>query len=160
MNEVEEKSEKRNKKGIIYLSTLPKTMNVVKLREIMENFGGVGRIFLQPEKTSISSFTNIFRVHILNVFDFFIHSVSAKKNKPSKSFTEGWVEFEKKRVAKEVARGLNNKKIECRKRSELYDFIWNVKYLSRYVSDLLSVEIESRESGIYEVTAYLIIQQV
>mgnify|MGYP000869500098 CR=1 FL=1 len=45
---------KQNKKGIIYLSTLPKTMNVTRLREIMENFGEVGRIFLQPQKTGRS----------------------------------------------------------------------------------------------------------
>lgn len=98
---------KQNKKGIIYLSALPKFMNVTRLREIMENFGKVGRIFLQPQRT-------------------------AKKKKPAKHFTEGWVEFEKKRVAKEVARGLNNRKIQSKKRSELYDFIWNIKYLSRF----------------------------
>lgn len=42
---------KQNKKGIIYLSALPKFMNVTRLREIMENFGKVGRIFLQPQRT-------------------------------------------------------------------------------------------------------------
>lgn len=44
--------DKKNKKGIIYLSTLPKNMNVTKLREIMENFGQVGRIYLQPQSIS------------------------------------------------------------------------------------------------------------
>ncbi|XP_065206850.1 uncharacterized protein LOC135836141 [Planococcus citri] len=99
---------KKNKKGIVYLSTLPINMNVTKLREIMENFGQVGRIYLQPQFNK------------------------KKEKKPAKQFSEGWVEFEKKRVAKEVARGLNNKKIESRKKSRLYDYIWNIKYLSKF----------------------------
>ncbi|KAK7604098.1 hypothetical protein V9T40_004371 [Parthenolecanium corni] len=98
----------KNKKGIIYLSSLPKYLNVTKLRELMENFGEVGRIFLQPQ------------------------NLPNNKKKPSKHFTEGWVEFEKKRVAKEVAAGLNGKQIECRKRSKYFDFIWSVKYLSKF----------------------------
>lgn len=54
-----------------------------------------------------------------------------KKRKPSKHFTEGWIEFKKKRIAKQVAALLNNKQIGGRKRSKFYDFIWNIKYLPR-----------------------------
>lgn len=39
---------KIKKKGIIYLSTIPPYMNVAKIREIFSQFGGVGRIYLQP----------------------------------------------------------------------------------------------------------------
>lgn len=62
--------------------------------------------------------------------NFFI-STEGQEKKIAKQFSEGWVEFEKKRVAKEVARGLNNKKIESRKKSRLYDHLWNIKYLSK-----------------------------
>lgn len=40
---------KIRKKGIIYISSIPKHMNVAICREMMEHFGEVGRIFLQPD---------------------------------------------------------------------------------------------------------------
>lgn len=44
-----EQKEKIRKKGIIYISSIPKHMNVAICRELMERFGEVGRIFLQPD---------------------------------------------------------------------------------------------------------------
>lgn len=49
----------------------------------------------------------------------------------AKSFTEGWVEFEKKKVGKYVASVLNNRQISTRKKSKFYDIVWNIKYLPR-----------------------------
>lgn len=40
---------KKRKKGIIYISSIPKHMNVAICREFMEAFGEVGRLFLQPD---------------------------------------------------------------------------------------------------------------
>jgi len=96
------------KKGIIYLSTIPPFMNVTKITEIMSQYGEVGRVFLQPAKSKKPG------------------------KKPAKHFTEGWVEFLSKRVAKEVAASLNNNKIGGRKKSRFYDYIWNIKYLPRF----------------------------
>lgn len=42
------------------------------------------------------------------------------------------MEFEKKKVAKEVALKLNNTKIGTRKKSRYYDMIWNIKYIPRF----------------------------
>lgn len=41
---------KKKKTGIIYISTIPKHMNVTILRELLEPYGDVGRIYLQPER--------------------------------------------------------------------------------------------------------------
>lgn len=41
---------KKRKKGIIYISNIPKHMNVTRLREILGEFGKIGRVYLQPEK--------------------------------------------------------------------------------------------------------------
>lgn len=41
---------KKRKKGIIYVSNIPKHMNVTRLREILGEFGKIGRVYLQPEK--------------------------------------------------------------------------------------------------------------
>lgn len=53
------------------------------------------------------------------------------KKKRKKYFTEGWVEFESKKVAKFVAATLNNTQISARKKSRFYDVMWNIKYLPR-----------------------------
>lgn len=43
---------KTGKKGIIYISQIPKHMNVTLIRELFENFGEVGRVYLQPDNKS------------------------------------------------------------------------------------------------------------
>ncbi|XP_034252838.1 activator of basal transcription 1-like [Thrips palmi] len=103
---------KKEKRGIIYLSTIPKFMNVTKVREIFGEYGEIDRVFLQPEEQHGQK--------------------NKRKKKPAKHFTEGWVEFKKKKVAKLVAAHLNNKQIGGRKRSKFYDHIWNIKYLPRF----------------------------
>lgn len=54
-----------------------------------------------------------------------------KKKKAIHRFTEGWIEFESKKVAKYVAKMLNNTQISTRKKSKFYDVMWNIKYLPR-----------------------------
>ncbi|KAH8387496.1 hypothetical protein KR093_007318 [Drosophila rubida] len=107
---------KKRKKGIIYISNIPKHMNVTRMREILSDFGKVGRIYLQPEKQPGGG-------------------DKAKKNKRKKyniHFTEGWVEFESKRIAKQIVPLLNNKQISTRKKSQFYDSLWSMKYLPRF----------------------------
>lgn len=41
------KPEKKKKRGIIYLSTIPRYMNVTKIREIFSAYGEIGRVYLQ-----------------------------------------------------------------------------------------------------------------
>ncbi|XP_076246648.1 activator of basal transcription 1 [Calliopsis andreniformis] len=107
---------KKRKRGIVYLSSIPKYMNIAKIRELFSVYGTVGRIYLQLEENESK------------------HGEKLKKRKQgcSKSFTEGWVEFESKKVAKYVASTLNNTQISTRKKSKFYDVIWNVKYLPRF----------------------------
>lgn len=54
------------------------------------------------------------------------------KRKVAKKFTEGWVEFEQKSVAKRVAQLLNNTQVSTRKKSKQFDCIWSIKYLSNF----------------------------
>lgn len=55
-----------------------------------------------------------------------------KRKRVPNQFTEGWVEFQKKKIAKLVATKLNNTKIGTRKKSRYYDMIWNIKYIPRF----------------------------
>lgn len=107
---------KPRKKGIIYLSTIPPFMNVTKIREILGQYGKLGRVFLQP---AVQRNRNG-------------QVKKQKKLKPGTQFTEGWVEFLSKHRAKEVAVLLNNKQIDSHKKSRYYDCIWNLKYLPRF----------------------------
>lgn len=52
--------------------------------------------------------------------------------KVARKFVEGWVEFERKHVAKKVARLLTNTRVSDRKKSKQYDHIWNIKYLKNF----------------------------
>uniref|UniRef100_A0A1A9W355 Activator of basal transcription 1 n=1 Tax=Glossina brevipalpis TaxID=37001 RepID=A0A1A9W355_9MUSC len=115
INEESLKSKKKRKKGIIYVSNLPKHMNVTRIREFLGAYGKIGRVYLQLEKLPKSS------------------EKKNKKRKPfARHFTEGWIEFESKRVAKQIVPLLNNKQISTRKRSKFYDCLWSMKYLPRF----------------------------
>lgn len=102
------KSKKKLKEaGIIYLSRIPAYMSVKVIREMLGQYGEIGRLFLQPnEKAS-----------------------SKKKNR---IFTEGWIEFTDKKVAKMIAASLNNKQVGGKRRSPWYEEMWNIKYLHRF----------------------------
>lgn len=45
---------------------------------------------------------------------------------------EGWIEFERKHIAKKVARLLTNTRVSDKKRSKQYDHLWNMKYLKNF----------------------------
>ncbi|EDW81956.1 uncharacterized protein Dwil_GK25388 [Drosophila willistoni] len=104
---------KKRKKGIIYISNIPKHMNVIRIREILGEMGKIGRVYLQPEKQ-------------------LGNKKKSKRKKYNIHFTEGWVEFESKRVAKQIVPMLNNKQISTRKKSQFYDSLWSMKYLPRF----------------------------
>lgn len=50
-----------------------------------------------------------------------------KRAKYSKDYTEGWVEFRDKRVAKRVAASLHNTPMGARRRSPFRYDLWNLK---------------------------------
>lgn len=107
---------KRQKRGIVYLSSIPKYMSIAKIREMFSLYGEVGRMYLQLAQNELDK------------------NGKPKKQKKirTKSFTEGWVEFKSKRVAKYVAATLNNTQVSNKKKSKFYDVTWNIKYLPRF----------------------------
>ncbi|XP_072037868.1 uncharacterized protein [Amphiura filiformis] len=107
-------SKKPTKPGIIYLSRVPPFMKPKKLNFIFGQYGEIGRIFLQQEDKSFRKIRK------------------KKGGNKSRSYTEGWIEFKKKKIAKRVAVTFNNTRIGDRKRSRYYDDLWNIKYLPRF----------------------------
>ncbi|XP_014092349.2 uncharacterized protein [Bactrocera oleae] len=108
------KPKKKRKKGIIYISNIPKHMNVTRMREILGEYAQLGRLYLQPEKLPGGN------------------DKKKKRKRLARHFTEGWVEFESKRAAKQIVEHLNNKQISTRKKSQFYDYMWSMKYLPRF----------------------------
>lgn len=53
----------------------------------------------------------------------------ANKKKRNVNFTEGWVEFEKKKVAKWVAEHINTTSMSSKKGTKFYGMLWSFKYL-------------------------------
>ncbi|KAL9227680.1 hypothetical protein vseg_003339 [Gypsophila vaccaria] len=115
-------------KGVCYLSRIPPKMDPLKLRQLLSPFGEVLRIYLVPEDPD-----------------------AGKRRKKSggfrgQGFSEGWVEFSDKRVAKRVANMLNGEQIGGKKRSQFYYDIWNIKYLSKFKWDNLTEETAQKHA--------------
>jgi len=116
---------KRKKPGVIYLSSVPDGMNVSQTTAFFSEFGRVGRVFLQPDKTD------------------------KQKGKYNRVFSEGWVEFLSKKVARTSAERLNCQPVGGKRRSKAHDQIWNIKYLPRFkwvhLSERLAYEAAVRQ---------------
>lgn len=109
------KEEKKIRKtGVCYLSSIPPYMKPVKLRSVLSRFGKLDRIFLKPEDPAS-----------------YRKRVKYGGNK-KKRFTEGWVEFVKKKDAKLCAQTMNGNIIGGKKSSYYHDDIMNIRYLSGF----------------------------
>ena len=70
-----------------------------------------------------------------------------KGGNTGKNFTEGWVEFEDKAVARSTAAMLNGNPIGGKRRSAYHYDLWSLKYLPKFKWDHLTEEIsENRKS--------------
>merc|ERR1712226_114674 len=71
------------------------------------------------------------------------------KGKYNRVFSEGWVEFMSKKVAKSAASSLNCQPVGGKRRSKAHDQLWNIKYLPRFkwvhLSERLAYEAAVRQ---------------
>ncbi|WIA17620.1 hypothetical protein OEZ85_014430 [Tetradesmus obliquus] len=115
--------EQHDRRGIVYLSRLPPHMKPAKLRQLLGQYGELGRIYCTPEHKGAQQ------------------QRKKKGGNSGKNFTEGWVEFEDKAVAKHVAASLNGQQIGGRRRSAYHYDLWTLKYLPKFKWDHLTEEI-------------------
>ena len=83
-------------------------------------------------KTLLSDFGTITRVYLVEE-----DKTKRKKRRKAggsggKRYTEGWVEFESKKRAKEAGEALNMSRITNHKGSPHYDDVWNIKFLKGF----------------------------
>lgn len=131
---------KQGKKGVVYIRRIPPFMNVAILRQYMTQFGQVGRIYLAPED-------QIRRKNRI---------LAGGSNRDM--FIDGWVEFEKKSVAKMVGNHLNNQPVGGKKRHNLWrDDLWSLRYLPKFKwHNLIDWREEKRRSRTARKTADLL----
>ncbi|XP_075389209.1 activator of basal transcription 1-like [Tenrec ecaudatus] len=129
--EPEEQEEAGDKKrvvpGIVYLGHLPPRFRPLHVRNLLSAYGEVGRVFFQPEDGFVRRKKKKAAA-----------AGEKKSSKYSKDYTEGWVEFRDKRVAKRVAASLHNTPMGARRRSPFRYDLWNLKYLHRFTWSHLS----------------------
>ncbi|KAK2808041.1 hypothetical protein FQN50_005123 [Emmonsiellopsis sp. PD_5] len=108
---------KKNKTGVIYLSSLPPYLKPSALKSLLTHrgFGPITKIFLSPYTPPNSNSL----------------STSKKRNK-RRTYTDGWVEFASKRTAKICAETLNAHIVGGKKGGWYHDDVWNMKYLTGY----------------------------
>ncbi|RDX53608.1 hypothetical protein OH76DRAFT_1342195 [Lentinus brumalis] len=113
----------QEKAGVVYISRIPPGMRPTKVRHLMSAYGEVGRVYLQQEDAK--------RAYLRRKY------TSTKKA----HYTEGWVEFKDKRVARSVAEMLNAQPIGGKKGSRWRDDVWTMKYLPKFKWNMLTEQI-------------------
>lgn len=116
------------KSGVVYLSRIPPFMKPAKLRSLLEPYGTINRIFLAPEDPTAHA-----------------RRVKAGGNK-KKTYTEGWVEFTKKKQAKSTCDLLNAQIIGGKKSSYYHDDLWNLLYLKGFKWHNLTEQIAAENA--------------
>lgn len=120
------------KSGVVYISRIPPGMKPSALRSLLAPYGKLNRIFLAPEDAS----------------------ARARRRKAGGNkrvlFTEGWIEFLKKKEAKAACELLNGRNIGGKKGSFFRDDIWNLVYLKGFkwfnLTEQITVENAERTS--------------
>ncbi|RSH95612.1 RNA-binding ATPase activator esf2 [Saitozyma podzolica] len=113
--------------GIIYISRVPPGMTPQKVRHLMARWGEVGKVYAQKRDAPTG---------------YNPQSQNQKKTKHERAnYTEAWVEFKDKNVAKTVARMLNAEVIGGKKGDRWRDDIWTMKYLSGFKWEMLGEQV-------------------
>ena len=118
-------AKKQQKRGIVYVSRIPPGMTPAKVRHIFSQFGEVGRIYLQPKDKEKEK----------------------KRKRGTTHFSEGWIEYLSKRVARTAAEMMNAQPIGSlagsahssrksqtgsRVTNRWKDDVWTMKYLKGF----------------------------
>ncbi|KAL2011299.1 hypothetical protein VTN00DRAFT_4017 [Thermoascus crustaceus] len=106
---------KKNKTGVIYLSSLPPYLKPSALKSLLlqRGFGPITKVFLTPATPPPGAST-------------------LKKSNRRKTYTDGWVEFASKKTAKICAETLNATIVGGKKGGYYHDDVWNMKYLKGF----------------------------
>ncbi len=122
-------SKPTHKPGVIYLSRIPPFMRPSTVKTLLSVHGPISKIFLTPEPPTT-----------------YLRRKKGGGNKKH-SFIDGWVEFTKKKHAKQCVDAINGQIVGGKKGGFYRDDVWNARYLRGFGwGDLMqSVRAEERE---------------
>merc|ERR1712232_1290437 len=108
VQEAKDYTEKLRNRAVIYIARVPPKMTPNKVKTLLSSFGEVTRVYLVEENPN-----------------------ARKRRRKAggssrKKYIEGWIEFQDRKVAKQVARELNNTPISNQKHNPHYGDIWNL----------------------------------
>lgn len=130
----------QDKAGIVYISRIPPGMRPAKVRHLMSAYGEVGRVYLQQEgMKSASIHIPRLKYHATDPKRAYLRKKFTSTKKPH--FTEGWVEFKDKKIARSVAEMLNAQPIGGKKGSRWRDDVWTMKYLPKFKWNMLTEQV-------------------
>lgn len=130
----------QDKAGVVYISRIPPGMRPSKVRHLMSAHGEVGRVYLQQEGLLV--FSPLYESLIMYIIDAkraYLRRKYTSTKKPH--FTEGWVEFKDKKVARSVAEMLNAQSIGGKKGTRWRDDVWTMKYLPKFKWNMLTEQV-------------------
>ena len=127
--------------GVIYISRIPPGMQPTKVRHLMSQYGEVGRVYLQREgiTTCMHSRSRCDVFASLDAKRAYLRRKYTTTKKPH--YTEGWVEFKDKKVARSVADMLNAQPIGGKKGTRWRDDVWTLKYLPKFKWHMLTEQV-------------------
>jgi ESF2/ABP1 family protein len=128
-------------RGVVYVGHVPSKMQPIQIRQLLAAYGTVTRVFFKPQK--------LLRKSERSLSDSAARKLQ-KKRLANLKFTDGWVEFADKRIAKLVAEQLNMTPMGVgRQRNKPWaGNLWVLKYLSKvrweHLTDKFEVEAITR----------------
>ncbi|KIM25613.1 hypothetical protein M408DRAFT_26156 [Serendipita vermifera MAFF 305830] len=115
--------EAQNRAGVIYISRIPPGMSPDKVRHLMSAYGEIGKVFLQQENAKTA------------------HLRAKHGSSKTPHYTEGWVEFRDKKIARAVADMLNAQPVGGKAGSRWREDVWTMRYLPRFKWYMLTEQI-------------------
>lgn len=126
--------ETAKRRGVVYLARIPPGCNPTMVREKLSMHGEIGRVFLVPEDEARR------KARIKN------------GGRGNRRFREGWVEFSRKKIARNVAELLNATRFSGRKGDAHYDDLWSIKFLKHFkwehLTEKMAYEASVREQRV------------
>ncbi|KAF2863780.1 hypothetical protein K470DRAFT_254673 [Piedraia hortae CBS 480.64] len=130
-----EQAKAARKSGVVYMSRVPPYMKPHTLRHFLTPHApsGLGRILLMPETRAAR------RLRL------------RKGGNKKKVFTDGWIEFVRKKEAKAAVELLNGNIMGGKKGNFYHDDLWNLKYLTGFKWSHLTAQIKDEEAEFEEM---------
>lgn len=128
-SELEEYNKAHAQRGVVYLSRVPPRLSWQRLQRTMSEFGKVTHMFLREES----------------------REKRQRRKKEcgmgDKRYTDGWIEFEDKNVARMVAESLNGTEIGGARRCYFAQDLWVMKYLPGFTWDDLQEHLDREKEN-------------